>query len=114
MLSKKVFLNKEVPIYPADGSRKQSYTMGSGAHEWPFQFEIPGGMDESVEGLISSYIIYELRASVDRGYMAKELITKKHIRVIRTLGRDVMETVPIEQVSSLFLPQFSILPGDVN
>jgi arrestin-related trafficking adapter 4/5/7 len=75
--------------------------MGPGVHEWPFRFDIPGDLDESVEGLTSSYIIYELRAFVDRGYMSKDLATKKHIRIIRTLGRDIMESVPIEQVSHL-------------
>lgn len=98
VLSKRTFLHKELPIYPTDGSKKQAHTMGAGAHEWPFRFEIPGDTDESVEGLASSYIIYELHASVDRGYMTKDLTTKKHIRIVRTLGQDLMEAIPMEQV----------------
>lgn len=51
-----------------------------------------------MEGLGTNWIVYDLNATVDRGYMSKHLTATHHIRVIRTLGRDLMETVPMEQV----------------
>lgn len=60
---------------------------------------MPSSLDESVEGLPTNWIVYTLKATVERGYMAGgKLTTSSHIRVIRTLGRDLLDSVPMEQV----------------
>ncbi|KAF2760263.1 hypothetical protein EJ05DRAFT_492081 [Pseudovirgaria hyperparasitica] len=96
---KTTFLNQEVLIYPSEGSAKSAHRIGAGIHEWSFKFEIPGNTEESVEGLSMGYIVYNLNASVQRGVMTKDLMATQHIRVIRTLGQDAMESMPLEQIN---------------
>lgn len=68
-----------------------SHTLPVGNHEFPFEVIIPGSIDESVEGLDGAQVIYKLVAKIERGRFANNLITKKHLRVIRTLGTDALE-----------------------
>jgi hypothetical protein len=60
---------------------------------------MPSAVEESVEGLPTNYIVYTLKATVDRGYITKPLTATSHIRVIRTLGRDLLDSVPMEQIN---------------
>ena len=60
---------------------------------------MPSNLEESAEGLPTNWIVYTLKASVDRGYMSKPLTASSHIRVIRTLGRDLLDSVPMEQIN---------------
>ncbi|KAJ4376400.1 hypothetical protein N0V83_001683 [Neocucurbitaria cava] len=60
---------------------------------------MPNNLDQSVEGLPTNWVVYNLKASVDRGYMSKQLSATSHIRVIRTLGRDMLESMPMEQIN---------------
>jgi hypothetical protein len=92
------FLHETLNLFPSDGKSKNSHKINAGYHEWDFKFTLPGNTDESVEGLGTNWIVYNLSATVDRGYMSKQLSATSHIRVIRTLGRDMMETQPMEQV----------------
>ena len=98
MGNKLCFYKETKNIFPADGSKNKPHKINSGNHEWNFKFTLPSTMDESVEGLATNWIMYSLTATVDRGYMSKQLSTSLPIRIIRTLGRDLMETVPLEQV----------------
>ena len=41
---------------------------------------------ESIEGLDDNWIIYRLKATIVRGLMQKEEITRKNVRIVRTLG----------------------------
>jgi hypothetical protein len=68
-------------------------------HEWDFKFKMPSKLEESVEGLPTNWIVYNLKATVDKGYMSKPLTASSHIRVIRTLGRDLLDSVPMEQIN---------------
>ncbi|KAF2123256.1 hypothetical protein BDV96DRAFT_593689 [Lophiotrema nucula] len=100
ILSKNVFLRETLNIFPtADGSKNKAHKINAGVHEWDFKFTLPSNTDESVEGLGTNWVVYNLTATVDRGYMSKQLTATSHIRVIRTLGRDLMETVPMEQIN---------------
>jgi hypothetical protein len=72
--------------------------MNAGCHEWEFKFTLPGNTDESVEGLPMFWIVYDLTATLERGYMSKDLTATSHIRVIRTIGQDSSDTMPTEQV----------------
>ncbi|KAF1953681.1 hypothetical protein CC80DRAFT_136670 [Byssothecium circinans] len=93
------FLLENLSLFPVSGSTNKAHKINAGTHEWEFKFTMPSKLDESVEGLPTNYIIYNLKASVDRGYMSKPLAATSHIRVIRTLGRDLLETVPMEQIN---------------
>ncbi|KAF2027114.1 carbon catabolite repression protein cred [Setomelanomma holmii] len=93
------FLVENVNLFPVDGSKNKAHKINAGHHEWDFAFKLPSNLDQSVEGLPTNWVVYNLKASVDRGYMSKHLSATSHIRVIRTLGRDLLETMPMEQIN---------------
>ena len=84
------------------GSKTKAHKLNAGYHEWDFKFKMPPNLDQSVEGLPTNWVVYSLKAHVDRGYMSKQLSASSHIRVIRTLGHDMLETMPMEQVSCAY------------
>lgn len=100
MREKGTIINEEKVLYPAEGQGTSSVThkIAPGNHEWRFSFHMDSHLPESVEGLPGNYIVYGLTAEIDRGYMSKNLIATKHIRIIRTLGRDLTDTVPMPYV----------------
>jgi len=99
VVQKKTFHTDERTLFPQEGSSSSSHRIGSGYHEWAFKFELAASLPESVEGLPGSYIVYEITATVDRGYMTKDLVARKRIRVIRTLGMDSLDTFTLEQIN---------------
>lgn len=98
IMNKCEFMRETLNLFPADGNKNKAHKINAGLHEWDFKFTLPGNTDESVEGIGTNWIVYNLSATVDRGYMSKQLSANQHIRVIRTLGRDLLETTPMEQV----------------
>ncbi|KAI4906093.1 hypothetical protein J4E90_010941 [Alternaria incomplexa] len=94
------FLVEELHLFPVDvGSKTKAHKLNAGYHEWDFKFKMPPNLDQSVEGLPTNWVVYSLKAHVDRGYMSKQLSATAHIRVIRTLGRDMLESMPMEQIN---------------
>ena len=94
------FLVENLNLFPVEGNNKnKAHKINAGHHEWDFTFKMPNNLDQSVEGLPTNWVVYNLKASVDRGYMSKQLSANCHIRVIRTLGRDLLETMPMEQIN---------------
>ncbi|KAF5093056.1 hypothetical protein D0Z00_004272 [Geotrichum galactomycetum] len=95
----KILYNHEWPNLELDSkatgthtpTTSSSHTLPVGNHELPFEVIIPGSIDESVEGLDGAQVIYKLVAKVERGRFANNIIAKKHLRVIRTLGTDALE-----------------------
>lgn len=70
-----------------------THKINSGTIEWPFEYILDPSMPESIEGMNSTYIVYYLHASVSRpGWNAKDITTTQHIRIVRTLGAEQMET----------------------
>ena len=72
-----------------------THKINKGIIEWPFEFTLLPSMPESVEGLASSWLVYNLYASVERpglGWNQKQLSAMEHVRLVRTLGMDDMET----------------------
>ncbi|KAI5201325.1 hypothetical protein E4T39_05265 [Aureobasidium subglaciale] len=70
-----------------------THKINSGTIEWPFEYTLDPSMPESIEGMNSTYIVYYLHASVSRpGWNAKDITTTQHIRIVRTLGGEQMET----------------------
>ena len=55
-----------------------------GNYEFPFEHTLDGDSPESVEGLLGGYVIYRLKATIDRGLLSSNIYARKHIRVIRT------------------------------
>lgn len=93
---KGLVMDEELNLYPADGaSTGTSHKIAPGTHEWRFSFKMEPSIPESVEGLPGSFVVYDLKAEIDRGWGSKNLLAEKHVRVIRTLGRDMSETVPL-------------------
>lgn len=116
------FLHEVHNFLPSvDGSRNRTHKINAGYHEWDFKFTLPGNSEESVEGLGTNWIVYDLHATLDRGYISKQLTATSHIRVIRTLGRDSMESMPYEQINEdiwasklmykIILPQKNYIVG---
>lgn len=94
------FLIEDLNLFPLEGGAKnKSHKINAGYHEWNFSFKMPSNLDQSIEGLPTNWVVYNLKAHVDRGYMSKQLSASSHIRVIRTLGRDLLETLPMEQIN---------------
>lgn len=69
----------------------RNHVLSEGNYEVPFSAVLPGNMPESVEGLPGGSIIYKIEATIDRGKFHQPLVTKKHIRVVRTLTTDAVE-----------------------
>lgn len=36
-------------------------------------------------------MVYDIKATIERGVLAKDLVARKHVRLIRTLGPDGLE-----------------------
>lgn len=60
-------------------------------HEWPFEYALGGTTPESIEGLSNSWIIYRLKATIERSLMQQNVIARKHVRIIRTLDASDLE-----------------------
>lgn len=81
-----------------------THKINSGTIEWPFEFQLDPSMPESIEGMNSTYIVYDLHASVSRpGWNAKDIVTHSHVRIVRTLGPEQMETTR-SRVCDLAIP----------
>ncbi|KAK6204318.1 Rod1 protein [Scheffersomyces amazonensis] len=99
---------------------KSSHVLVSGNYEIPFSAILPGTMPESLEGLPGASLVYRLEATIDKGKFHNSMVTKKHIRVIRTLTTDsveLSETVAVDNTwpkkveYSLNVPQKAIAIG---
>jgi hypothetical protein len=62
-----------------------------GNYQWPFEFGLDGNTAESVEGIPEASITYKVRVTVDRGKLAHDMHSTKHLRVIRTLESNALE-----------------------
>ena len=74
-----------------ESDKGQSKTLRAGNYEYPFEAILPGTSPESVEGLPDTWIIYRIKATVHRGRFAKDFVTRKHFRVIRTFDDSALE-----------------------
>lgn len=79
---------------------KRGDTLVTGNYEWPFEYVLPGHTPESVEGLQDSWIIYRMKATIDRGILAQNVLARKHLRIVRTLDTAALE-LSHEMVESL-------------
>lgn len=111
IVNESTFHSQEIRL-EKDGQATGPVTAGN--NEFPFQFSLPGDVSETVEGLPGNFIIYELKAVVERGIMAKDIEARRRLRIIRTLGSDLLELAdpkvtnyPWNTVTyPLFLPRY--------
>ncbi|KAI9762454.1 MAG: hypothetical protein M4579_000430 [Chaenotheca gracillima] len=66
-----------------DQSRTKSDVLEPGNYEWPFHLVIPGNTPESAEGLRDSWIVYRLKATIERGRLAHDVVARKPLRLVR-------------------------------
>ena len=66
-------------------------TVEKGNYSWNFELEVPGNWSESVEGSSDTYIVYRLKATIDRGLLLPKIVIRKHLRIIRTLDPSSLE-----------------------
>lgn len=76
---------------PVSGSSSHTHQLPVGNHEFPFEVILPGSIDESVEGVDGAEVLYKMVATVERSRFANNFVAKKHLRIVRTLGPDVLE-----------------------
>ncbi|MCJ1478370.1 hypothetical protein MMC13_007050 [Lambiella insularis] len=74
-----------------DPGKNHTETLPAGNYEYPFEAILPGDAPESVEGLPDTWVIYRMKATVQRGRFAKDLQARKHLRVIRTFDESALE-----------------------
>jgi hypothetical protein len=101
---KGTILSEDQVFFPSPGTvggSHMTHRLAPGMHEWRFKFTLDPLLPESVEGLDGNFIVYDLTAEIDRGYMSKTLVATKHARIIRTLSRDLTDTVPLPYVRDL-------------
>ena len=75
-------------------------TIGKGNYEYPFDVLLPSDLPESLEGNEAGQVTYHVRAIIERGTFAKDIVCKKHLRVIRRAapGYDFTQSQSVENV----------------
>ncbi|KAL8700180.1 MAG: hypothetical protein Q9224_001084 [Gallowayella concinna] len=71
--------------------QKRAETLAADNYEWPFDLVLKGDIAESIEGLQDTWIVYRMKATIDRGVLAQNIIARKHVRVVRTLDTAALE-----------------------
>ncbi|KAI9883323.1 MAG: Ubiquitin fusion degradation protein 4 [Watsoniomyces obsoletus] len=76
---------KELLLLPKSG------ILEKGNHEYSFEFTIPGSTPESIEGLMQAWIIYRLKATLERGGLNRNERRYHMVRVVRTPNLDPLQ-----------------------
>ena len=71
--------------------KKSTEALPAGNYEWPFDMLIPGSTPESLEGLHDSWIIYRMKATIERGMLQQNIVARKQVRIIRSLDPTALE-----------------------
>lgn len=71
--------------------KRSSETLQPGNYEWPFHKILSGETAESLEGLSDTWIIYRMKAAIERGMLQQNSIARKQVRIIRTLDPGSLE-----------------------
>ena len=84
----KIFKHCWAFVNPVKGKTE---TLAAGNYEFPFEVIIPGDATESIEGLPECWVIYRMKATIDRGRLQQNIHARKHVRIIRTLDAAALE-----------------------
>lgn len=60
---------------------------------------LPGSTPESVEGLTDTWLVYRMKATIERGILQQNSVARKQVRVIRTL-----DTAALELAHAMVMP----------
>ena len=71
--------------------KRSSETLPAGNYEYPFDMILPGSTPESVEGLTETWLVYRMKATIERGMLQQNSVARKQVRVIRTLDTGALE-----------------------
>ena len=71
--------------------KKSTETLRAGNYEWPFNMALPGSTPESLEGLYDTWIIYRMKATIERGMLQQNFVARKQVRIIRSLDPTALE-----------------------
>ena len=71
--------------------KKSTELLPAGNYEWPFDMVITGSTPESLEGLQDTWIIYRMKATIERGMLQQNSIARKQVRIIRSLDPTALE-----------------------
>ena len=71
--------------------RRTSETLRPGNYEWPFDLILSGDTPESLEGMTETWLVYRMKATIERGMFQQNVIARKQIRMIRTLDPSDLE-----------------------
>jgi len=74
-----------------NNGKRSSEILPAGNYEYPFDMIIPGSTPESVEGLANTWIVYRMKATIERGILQQNPIARKQVRIIRTLDTAALE-----------------------
>ncbi|KAL7273571.1 hypothetical protein RUND412_003556 [Rhizina undulata] len=81
---------------------KHPVTLRPDNYEYGFDVILPGDLPESIEGLEDAHIIYRMKATIDRPRFAQNVVTKKHLRIVRTLNAGALELAQTMSVENLW------------
>ncbi|KAF8422634.1 hypothetical protein EV426DRAFT_702446 [Tirmania nivea] len=82
----KVIYEKDWQFLNFEHDSKKCFVLGVGNYEYPFEHIFPGNAPESVEGLDGAYVVYRMKAIIERPTFSHNIHAKKHLRVVRTLS----------------------------
>ena len=73
---------------------------------------LPGSTPESVEGLAETWLVYRMKATIERGMLQQNSVARKQVRIIRTLDTGALElahamVIPIEDTMGFTQPLMS-------
>lgn len=76
-----------------NNGKRTSEILPAGNYEYPFDFILPGSTPESVEGVADTWIVYRMKATIERDMFAfaKTPVARRQVRIIRTLDTAALE-----------------------
>ncbi|RMZ75789.1 hypothetical protein DV738_g5270, partial [Chaetothyriales sp. CBS 135597] len=98
-LKEKTFFEKTWP-FMVPGKAKTE-TLPPDNYEWPFDTILEGSLPESIEGMKDAWIIYRLKAEIGRK-RARDIITRKPLRIVRTLDPSALELAHAMSVDNIW------------
>ncbi|MCJ1452310.1 hypothetical protein MMC28_002652 [Mycoblastus sanguinarius] len=88
--------------FMTNNGKRSAETLPAGNYEYPFDMILPGSTPESVEGLQDSWVIYRMKATIERGILQQNSVARKQVRVIRTLDTAALELAHAMSVENVW------------
>lgn len=85
-----------------NNGKRSSETLPAGNYEYPFDMILPGSTPESVEGMTETWLVYRMKATIERRMLQQNSVARKQVRIIRTFDTAALElahamVIPIEE-----------------